>query len=49
MLKEQKDQLKIDREQQRFKEKQDIREKMIQKQAEYLAQLQNKEEQILNK
>lgn len=47
--KERLDQLKKDREEQRFKEKQQIREKMIQKQAEYLSQLQNKEEQILNK
>jgi len=33
-----------DREAQRFKEKQDIREKMIEKQALYLAQIQNKED-----
>ena len=42
--KEHTDQLKKDREAQRFKEKQDIREKMIEKQALYLSQLQNKEE-----
>lgn len=47
--KERVDQLKKDREDQRFKEKQQVREKMIQKQAEYLAQLKNREQEILNK
>jgi len=43
------DQLKKDREEQRFKEKQKVRERMIQRQAEYLAQIKNKEDEILNK
>lgn len=36
--------MKKDREAQRFKEKQDIREKMIERQALYIAQIQNKED-----
>jgi hypothetical protein len=38
------DQMKKDCLAQRFKEKQDIREKMIEKQALYLAQIQSKED-----
>jgi Trichohyalin-plectin-homology domain len=49
LKKERLDQLKKDREEQRFREKQDVREKMIQRQAEYLSLLQNREDEILNK
>lgn len=47
--KERLEQLKKDREEQRFQEAQRVRERLIQQQAEYLSKLQNKEDQILNK
>lgn len=47
--KERLDQLKKDREEQRFLEAQRVRERLIQQQAEYLSNLKNREDQILNK
>ena len=47
--KERLDQLKKDREEQRFLEAQSVRERLIQQQAEYLSNLKNREDQILNK
>ena len=41
--------MKKDREEQRFKEKQRVREMMIKRQADYLAKLRNRDEEILNK
>jgi hypothetical protein len=43
------DKLRKDKEEQKFKEKQETRQKMIDQQIEYLSQLKNRDEEILNK
>ena len=43
------DQLKKDREEQKFREKQETRQRLIERQAEVLRNMQNREDEILNK
>jgi len=43
------DQLKKDREEQKFAEKQATRQKLIERQSEILRNMRNKEDEILNK
>ena len=43
------DKLRRDKEEQKFREKQEVRQKLIEKQAAHLASIKNRDEEILNK